>query len=60
MMFFSTETPDTEKDNLLKRGRGSQKKTKVLVLAESTPVEENDGKKSKGIGRFLCSVVRSM
>ncbi len=32
--FFSTETPESEKDKPLKRGRGSQKKTKVLVMAE--------------------------
>ena len=31
--FFSTEVSDTEKDNPLKRGRGSQKKSKVLVMA---------------------------
>jgi hypothetical protein len=37
--FFSTETPDEEKDKPLKRGRGSQKKSKVLVMAESLPVE---------------------
>jgi hypothetical protein len=45
--FFSTEVPDTEKDKPLKRGRGSQQKTKVLVMAESEPVEEENGKKSK-------------
>ena len=32
--FFSTIIPDEEKDKPLKRGRGSQKKTKVLVMAE--------------------------
>ena len=32
--FFSTEVPDSEKDKPLKRGRGSQKRTKVLVMAE--------------------------
>ena len=31
--FFSTEVPDTEKDKPLKRGHGSQKKTRVLMLA---------------------------
>jgi hypothetical protein len=29
--FFSTVRPDNEKSNPLNRGRGSQKKTKVLV-----------------------------
>ena len=36
--FFSTETQKEEKQDKLKRGRGSQKKTKVLVMAESTKV----------------------
>jgi len=40
--FFSTEAPDSEKGRPLKRGHGSQKKTKVLVLAETT----SDGSKS--------------
>jgi hypothetical protein len=46
--FFSTEMVEKEKNKPLKRGRGSQKKTKVLVMAESVPVEENYDKKSKG------------
>ncbi len=33
--FFSTEALDSEKDKPLKRGHGSQKKSKVLVLAET-------------------------
>lgn len=37
--FFSTEIKESEKGKPLKRGRGSQKKTKVLVMAESIPVE---------------------
>jgi hypothetical protein len=37
--FFTTEIPADEKDKPLKRGRGSQKKSKVLVMAESVPVE---------------------
>jgi len=43
--FFSTEIPEGEKSKPLKRGRGSQKKSKVLVMAESIPVE---GKTTKG------------
>lgn len=42
---FSTEAPDSEKDKPLKRGHGSQKKTKVLVLAETaegTPAKKSD------------------
>lgn len=34
--FFSTETPDIQKGQKLKAGAGSQKKTKVLIIAEST------------------------
>jgi len=45
--FFSTEVSENEKDKPLKRGRGSQKKSKVLVMAESVPIEENEGEKSK-------------
>lgn len=44
--FFSTETPDGQKDEKLKAGIGSQKKSKVLVIAESTP-EVNPQKKNK-------------
>ena len=33
--FFSTEIPEEEKNKPLKRGRGSQKKTTVLVMAET-------------------------
>lgn len=43
--FFSTEVPDGEKGKPLKRGRGSQKKSKVLVMAqtrEGSPSRESD------------------
>ena len=33
--YFSTEVPEEQKDKPLKRGRGSQRKTKVLVMAET-------------------------
>lgn len=42
--FFSTEISDDEKQKPLKRGRGSQKKSKVLVMAESIPVEDSTTK----------------
>jgi hypothetical protein len=45
--FFSTEISENEKDKPLKRGRGSQKKSKVLVMAESVPVEQPEGAKPK-------------
>jgi len=45
--FFSTEIDEDEKDKPLKRGRGSQKKSKVLVMAESIPVEGETTKKGE-------------
>ncbi|KAA6306296.1 hypothetical protein EZS27_042047, partial [termite gut metagenome] len=38
--FFSTEMNEEDKRKPRKRGRGSQKKSKVLVMAESAPVEK--------------------
>lgn len=48
--FFSTEIEESEKGKPLKRGRGSQKKTTVLVMAESLPVE-TEGATKKNIER---------
>lgn len=45
--FFSTEAPDQDKDKPLRRGRGSQKKTKVLVMAESKAIEGETKKNGK-------------
>ena len=45
--FFSTETPENNKNAPLKRGRGSQRKSKVLVMAESTPIAEDEKPKGK-------------
>lgn len=42
--FFTTEVPDDEKGKPIKKGRGSQRKTKVLVMAET--LEGNPTKKS--------------
>lgn len=42
--FFSAEIPDYEKNKLLKRVRSSQKKTKILVIAESK-VKEGETEK---------------
>jgi len=57
--FFSTPMPSEERANPLKRGRGSQKKSKVVVMAESTPVEENTkGKnKTRKVGHIKMMVV---
>jgi hypothetical protein len=45
--FFSTDVKPEDKDKPSKRGRGSQKTTKVLVMAESKEVEGKPTKKGK-------------
>lgn len=45
--FFSTELKPGDKNKPRKRGRGSQKKTKVLVMAESKDVDSKPTKKGK-------------
>lgn len=45
--FFSTEVNSDDKDKPLKRGRGSQKRTSVLVMAESKEVEGKTTRKGK-------------
>lgn len=44
--FFPTRMDDSDKKETLKRGAGSQRQTKVLVIAESKPVD-------KVIGEYL-------
>ena len=56
--FFSTEISLEDKDKPLKRGRGSQKKTKVLVMAESKTVEnQKAGKKPKQVRYLKMKVI---
>ena len=45
--FFTTEISEDEKEKQLKSGRDSQKKSKVLVMAESTPIEGKTANKGK-------------
>jgi hypothetical protein len=45
--FFSTDKKEKDKNQPLKRGRGSQKKSKVLVMAESEAVKGATTKKGK-------------
>jgi len=45
--FFSTDVKPQDKDKPRKRGRGSQKATKVLVMAESKDVDEKPAKNGK-------------
>ena len=60
--FFSTEMEDNQKDKKLKRGRGSQKKTKVLVMAESIPVEGEITRKGKPreVGHLKMFVIHDL
>jgi hypothetical protein len=57
--FFSTEMEESEKNKPLKRGRGSQKKTKVLVMAESLPIEGYSckGGKPRKVGYIKMFVI---
>jgi len=60
--FFSTETSEDEKNKPLKRGRGSQKKSKVLVMAESEPIEGQTTKKGKPrkVGHLKMIVINDL
>ena len=60
--FFSTEISTEEKDRPLKRGRGSQKKTKVLVMAESKEVKGKTTKKGKPkkVGHLKMQVIKDL
>lgn len=56
--FFTTEVPDERKGEKLKAGAGSQKKSKVLVIAESTPVnDQRKGQKPKSVNHIKMIVV---
>lgn len=59
--FLSTEIPQDQKDKPLKRGRGSQSKTKVLVMAESTFVEApKKGHKPKSVNHIKMKVINDL
>lgn len=58
--FFSTQRDETEKDKPLKAGRGSQKKAKVLVMAESTPVEGSKMNIKKQVGHIKMIVIPNL
>jgi len=56
--FFSTERTEEEKGKPLKRGAGSQAKSKVLVMAESEEVDNpKPGKKPKKVGHIKMAVI---
>jgi len=60
--FFSTITDEVEKGKPLKRGKGSQKKSKVLVMVESVPVEGKTTKKGKPrkVGHLRMLVINDL
>jgi transposase-like protein len=57
--FFTTEIKESEKDKSLKRGRGSQKKSKVLVMVESAPTDTKPTSKDKSrkVGHIKMMVI---
>jgi transposase-like protein/Zn ribbon nucleic-acid-binding protein len=56
--FFTTSISEEEKNKPLKRGRGSQRKSKVLVMAESIPVAEDEKKgKSRKVNHIKMLVI---
>lgn len=59
--YFSTERKVEQKHEELKRGRGSQKKTKVLVMAESVKIElPKKGKKPRRVGYLKMKVIEDL
>ncbi|KAA6338543.1 hypothetical protein EZS27_013456 [termite gut metagenome] len=60
--FFSTEMNEEDKRKPLKRGRGSQKKSKVLVMAESAPVEKENqkGRPSRKVNHIKMLVIEDL
>ncbi|TAJ14730.1 IS1595 family transposase [Marinilabiliaceae bacterium JC017] len=59
--FFTTRVPDDKKEEPLKRGRGSQRKTKVLVMTESEIVDNpKPGKKKKRVGFIKMKVINDL
>lgn len=50
--YITTQTTRLKKSNL-KRGKGSNRKSKVTVLAESTPLESDNGDVDKRCGKFF-------
>lgn len=57
--FFTIERPEDGKDEPLKKGRGSQRKAKVLVVVESSPSTEapKKGRPAKVAGHLKMKVI---
>lgn len=59
--FFSTECPEEEKGKPLKAGAGSQKKSKVLVMAESQTIDSPKNiKKPKRVKHLKMCVIEDL
>ena len=56
--FFTTETPKEKKGQKLNGGSGSERKAKVLVMAESIPMENHKpSQKAKKVGHIKMFVI---
>ena len=60
--FFTIEHPEDGKDEPLKKGRGSQRKAKVLVAVESSPSTEapKKGRPAKVVGYLKMKVIPNL
>lgn len=60
--FFTMELPEEEKDKPLKRGRGSQRKAKILVMVESSKSKEapKKGRPDKVVGHLKMKVISDL
>jgi transposase-like protein/predicted RNA-binding Zn-ribbon protein involved in translation (DUF1610 family) len=59
--FFSVETPQDQKNEPKKRGRGSQSKAAVLVMVESEPDTRNpEKKKGRKVGYLKMKVISDL
>lgn len=60
--FFTISLDDNRKDKKLKRGRGSQKKAKVLVITESKDQDRKDNRKriQKSVGHIKMIVLNDL
>ena len=57
--FFTVELQEEEKNKLLKRGRGSQRKAKILVMVESSDSTKTPkrGRPNKAVGHLKMQVI---
>lgn len=60
--FFETVNRDFKKEDILKRGRGSQKQTTVLVMiqSEDNPNNENKNRPNKKVGFLKMKVMHNL